>query len=112
MSVEVHRRLLIAGYLILGIYAGVQLLTSYQETLGTQLAFFDHDRLYAYLSFSVIALVPASCFFIAIALQKEYHGTLLVLPVIHTAVVLVLYGVILALYLSGWYFARTRASAP
>lgn len=109
---EVHRWLLIAGYLVLGVYAGVHLLISYEETLGTQLAFFDHDRLYAYLSFSAIALAPASCFFIAIALQKEYHGSVLVLPVIHTAVILILYGAILALYLSGWYFVRTRASAP
>lgn len=109
---DTHRRILIGAYLALGAYAGAQLLTSYEEILNTQISFFESSRLYAYLSFSLVALAPASCFFIAIALHKRYHGGFLVVPAFHAAFVLMLYGVILVIYLSGWYFARARARAP
>ena len=111
MTVEFHRRLLIGAYLVLGLYAIVISLFSYGETLNAQLAFFDHDRLFAYGSFLLIVLTPVSCFFIAFALQKGSHGAILVIPAIHAAFFITLYGAILAIYLSGWYFARARASA-
>lgn len=112
IATDTHRRILIGAYLALGVYAGAQLLVSYEQILNTQIAFFHPARLYAYLSFSLIALAPASCLFVAFALHKRYHGGVLVAPALHAAVVLMLYGAVLALYLSGWYFARGRASAP
>ena len=111
MTVEFHRRFLIGGYLVLGLYAFVISLFSYEEVLNVQLAVFDHDRLFAYLSFLLIVLTPVSCFFIAFALQKRYHGAILVVPVIHAAFFLLLYGVLMGIYLSGWYFAKARAGA-
>lgn len=84
---------------------------SYEEILNAQASFFDFVPLYAYLSFSLIVLAPVSCFFMSIALTKQYHGGFLIIPVCHAAFVLIPYGVILAIYLSGWYFARARARA-
>ena len=106
-----HRNLLVAAYLLLAAYFGVQVIQDFESIVATQLAFFDASLLYARVATALIIAAPLSCIILAVLVLKESRWPILVLPAVHVSVFLIPYGLLMTLYTAWWHFTRIRDSA-